>query len=104
MIPNANRSKQRKPNAVAKCSKLNQSENGKRKKPVRRSIDLKIPTYKSFPLKGLNEKRNKDCGKNKESKRNRQSAECGGNQDVRYQEWTEMTLDYTKIVSMARNK
>ena len=28
--------------------------------------------------------------------RSRQSAECGGNQDVRYQEFSEMTLDYTK--------
>ena len=29
--------------------------------------------------------------------RSRQSAECGGNQDVRYQERSEMTLDYTKL-------
>ena len=29
--------------------------------------------------------------------RSRQSAECGGNQDVRYQEFSEMTLDYTKL-------
>ena len=28
--------------------------------------------------------------------RSRQTAECGGNQDVRYQERSEMTLDYTK--------
>ena len=27
----------------------------------------------------------------------RQSAECGGNQDVRYQERSEMTLDYKKL-------
>ena len=29
--------------------------------------------------------------------RSRQSAECGGNQDVRYPERSEMTLDYTKL-------
>ena len=40
---------------------------------------------------------NKEWGKEIRIKRNRQSAECGGNQDVRYQERSEMTLDYTKL-------
>ena len=41
-------------------------------------------------------KRHKETGKETKIVRSRQSAECGGNQDVRYQERGEMTLDYTK--------
>ena len=37
-------------------------------------------------LKGQKLGRNKNCGMNPDRKQNRQSAECGGNQDVRYQE------------------
>ena len=36
-------------------------------------------------------------GKRPKIERSRQSAECGGNQDVRYQDRGEMTLDYTKL-------
>ena len=41
--------------------------------------------------------RHKETGKEVKIVRSRQSAECGGNQDVRYQERSEMTLDYTKL-------
>ena len=46
----------------------------------------KLPTYKSIPLKGIvNWVENKNYGKGKKIGKS-QSAEYGGNQDVRYQE------------------
>ena len=56
-----------------------------------------FPTYKIVPLKGYKLGGNKEMGKEKWIVRSRQSAECGGNQDVRYQDRSEMTLDYTKL-------
>ena len=56
-----------------------------------------FPLIRSSRLKGHKIEHNKERGTGKKSKKDHQSAECGGNQDVRYQERSEMTLDYTKL-------
>ena len=78
-------------------NKKSEKDNNLRIKKTIQSIKI-FPTYKSIPLKGIvNWVENKECGKEKKIERSRQSAECGGNQDVRYQDRSEMTLDYKKL-------